>query len=124
MGYTFTKSTILKFMCFAYAAILLWSLYRIATSKQGQFSSAPGPNGHLIWRDSQSTNFLTNTPLTVVYIAGLLIPLLFMKNGKGLPLIAIGGATAAYSFLVAGKDEFGSYWCFTSVAYAIVSLFL
>ena len=124
LGYKSTGNTILLIMTFVVLAIFLWFTCRVATSKPGQFSSTPGANGHLIWKDTESSNIMLNTPITLAYLGGLLIPLLFMKNGKGLPLIGIGVATAIYSLYFAGPKEFGSYWCFTSVAYAVVALFV
>lgn len=125
MGYTYTKSNVLMVMCLVFLGIMLWSLYRIATSSKGQFSSAPGPRGHMVWTDSKSpNNLLGNLPITIAYFTGLMLPVLFMKNYKWVPLAIIGALTIGYSLFMAGGREFSSYWCFTSVAYAIVAMFL
>lgn len=130
MGYAFTKNDLLLFMTIMYFAMMLWGLWRVAFSKKGDFGALRGPGGHMIWRDSDnkgSTGFLggggiLGKIIPILYLGGMSIPLLFMKENRGLPLIAIGVSTAVYSMATAGKDEFSTMWCFYSVVYALAAL--
>lgn len=124
LGYMFTKSPILKYSTLAYALIIGYTLFRIATTPMSNFSSTPGEEGHLVWNDkTHSTDFLGGglNFIPYMYLAGLFLPLLY-QGWRGIPLIIVGLATAYYSLKVAGKKEFGSYWCYTSVIYALVAL--
>lgn len=123
-GYSATGSSMLGLMSVVFLAILMWTIYRLSRAECGQYSTAPGPNGHLVWRDSKSPNFLGSTLISVAYLFGLFVPLLFMREYRGIPLLIVGAITAAYSLMVAGRGEFGSYWCFASVAYAVAALFV
>lgn len=123
MGYINTKEPILMLTSFVFLGGLVWAGWRVGTSKPGQFSSAPGPNGHLVWSDSKSPNFLGGI-MGMIYVAGLFIPLFFMKEWKGAALIAIGVITAVLSLMFTSKGEFASYWCYAAVLYAIVALFV
>lgn len=127
LGYKYTKSNLLKMMTFIYVGIIMWTLMRLWKSKQGQFSSAPGPNGHMVWTDSAKPNdFLGGKMIGLLYFIGLFLPLLYMTGygGRGAFLIAIGVITAIYSMIFAGGKEFSSYWCFSAVAYSIASIFV
>lgn len=100
-------------------------LYRV--SKNGSsFSSTVGPNGHLIWNDPSSSNssFLGSGLIISLYLLGLFIPLLFMKEYRGIPLLVIGLITFFYNLKYSGTNEFGSMWCFSAVAYSMVALFV
>jgi hypothetical protein len=120
-----TKSNILSLMSFAFLGMLIWGFIRIWKSKPGQFSTSVGERGHLIWSDQSRPNqtLLGSVP-AIAYLAGISLPLLFMKDRKGYMLLAIGVITAIYSLTMAGKQEFGSYWCFSAVAYSIAALFV
>ena len=122
-GYIYTKNMILALMSFVFLGIIFWSSIRILKAKSMQFGSKIGEKGHLVWYDTEEKeNFLGGTPIVIWYMAGLLLPLLFMKNS--LPLIITGITTLLYSSVFAGKGEIGSYWCFTAVIYSIVSIFV
>lgn len=124
MGYMYTKDPILKYSSLAYALIIGYTLYRIATTPMNNFSSKPGEKGHLVWNDSTHPNDFLGGGFSFIpylYLAGLFVPLLY-QGVIGIPLIAVGLMTAYYSLRVAGKREFGSYWCYTSVIYALVAL--
>jgi hypothetical protein len=123
MGYKYTGSSFLYIMSFVYLAIFLWGILKITTSK-ASFHTTLGPNGHLAWHNKDNQSFLGNGVVTLLYLLGLFVPLLFMKNFKWVPLIAIGLVTAFISYKYSSTKEFGSYWCFTAVAYAIVALFV
>lgn len=123
MGYVNTKEPILMLTSFVFLGGLVWAGWRICTSKPGQFASSPGPNGHLVWSDTQSPTFLGGI-MGMIYLAGLFIPLFFMKEWKGVALITIGILTAIYSLMFTSKGEFASYWCYAAVLYAIAALFV
>jgi hypothetical protein len=123
MGYRYTKEISLAVMSWVFLGLLIWAFWRVIRSSPGQFSTLPGPNGHLIWDDKRSPSFLGGWWVGILYLAGLFIPLFFMKH-KGLMLIGVGVATAIFSLLAAPAKEFSSYWCYTTVIYALVALFI
>lgn len=140
LGYMYSKSPILKYSTLAYALIIGYTLFRIATTPMNNFSSTPGEKGHLskgkesfskggghlVWNDKMHPNNFLGGGLSFIpylYLAGVFLPLLF-QGWRCIPLIIVGLATAYYSLRVAGKKEFGSYWCFTSVIYALVAILL
>lgn len=119
MGYSFTKNKHLKYTFYMFFALFIWAIYRSIT---GNFESVRGETGHLVW--SGKDTLFGNEMFTMLYLLGLGLPLLYMKNKKGLPLIILGIITAAYSYYTSRGKEFGSMWCYTSVVYAFVALFL
>lgn len=125
MGARYTGSAILYMLSMVFVGIIAWGALRLWRSKPGQFSTNPGKNGHLVWSDTKSPTTFLGPPWVVgLYLLGLFVPLLFMKDYRGIPLIVIGVATAIYSMYFSDPKEFSSYWCFTSVVYAIVALFV
>lgn len=137
LGYKYTKSTVLGVLSFVFLGIILWTVMRLWKSKKGEFSSSPGPNGHLIWSDLRSQdNFLggngsVGSLINGLYLLGLFLPLVYMviysppgRWMRALMLIATGLATAGYSILYAAPKEFSSYWCYSAVLYAIVAIFV
>lgn len=118
------SSSILAMMSWVFLGLLIWALFRVGSAKSGQFFTSVGPNGHLVWSDSQSSSFIGGTWVAILYLAGLFIPLLFMKEWKGISLIAIGIVTAVISILASSKGEFSSYWCYTTVIYSLIALFI
>lgn len=124
MGYAYTQQFLLAAMSCVYGALMVWSLIRIWKSTPGQFQTHVGPNGHLVWTDGDAAGLLGGFWIAAIYIAGLFVPLLFMKEHKGLPLLLVGVVTAIYSFMSSSQGEFGSYWCYMAVAYAIAALFV
>lgn len=123
MGYQFTQSSILFFISLIMLGVFIGGLFRIGSAKPGQFYTTTGPNGHLMWQDKKTLTFLGNVPLVILYFIGLLVPVMFM-GWKGVPLLTIGVLTILYSAYKTKSQEFGSYWCFTAIAYAMVALFL
>ncbi len=118
MGWKYTKQPTLQIMTYIFIGLLIWGIFKTVSEK---FQSHVGPNGHLMWESDGQGHILQ--PFTWLYFLGLFIPLLYMGS-KGLPLIAIGIATLVYSWMSTKGKEFGSMWCFTSVAYALVALFV
>jgi hypothetical protein len=124
MGYRYTKETFLAVLSFIFLGILIWAGWRVIKSKPGQFSTSAGPHGHLIWSDEKSSSFLGGWWVGVLYLIGLFVPIFFMKEWKGAALITVGVLTAAFSLYVSPNKEFSSYWCYTTVIYAMVALFI
>lgn len=126
LGFMFTDSKVLKYSTLAYALIIGYTLFRVATTPMSNFSSTPGEKGHLVWDDSSHPNDFLGGGLRFIpylYLIGLFLPLLYQRI-SGIPLITIGLLTAYYSLRIAGKKEFGSYWCYTSVIYALIAILL
>ena len=128
LGYTHTKSAFLGILSYIFIGMLVWGLLRVCKSPKGSFSSSVGPKGHLVWNSTESSNFIggknevLSKIIPIFYFIGISLPLFFMKNHKGLPLLIVGIGTAAYSLLYASGKEFSSMWCFTAVLYAFTSL--
>lgn len=122
---------VLLYMLMIYAGIFGATLIRLFTER---FHSTVGRDGHLVWharkRSGESVAFLGGDSsgisqfVTLMYLLGLFVPLLFMEGNRGLPLIAIGIGTALYSWARTRGEEFSSMWCFTSVIYGAVALML
>lgn len=127
LGAKYTKSNFLHMMIYIYFAIILYGLYRVVTSSKGEFYTNTGEGGHLIWNDKKHPNsFLSGgIPLIgILYFIGLFLPLMFAEKYKGIPLLLIGLLTLCYSLTKAKKGEFSSLWCYYSVIYAVVALFV
>jgi|688.fasta_scaffold17193_7 hypothetical protein len=125
-GYRYTKVNLLKYMCVVYFAIILWGIYRVVTASKGSFYTSPNSQGHLVWHDSSKKNFLGgNLPQYLIpslYLGGLFIPLIFQKDNRGLPLIAVGVGSIAFSTIMGDSESFSSLWCFYAVIYSFVAL--
>lgn len=124
-GYLSINQQFLLYLAYFYFFIWLYGVWRIATSEYGQFFTEVGDKGHLVWKDSKHPNlFIGNGFIAVIYLLGLFVPLIFMSNFKGWPLIIVGLVTAIYSWAVTQGQEFSSMWCLTAIAYSIVALYL
>ena len=125
MGYWSTGSTILLSLGVLVSAIMIGTIIRIADTPLSAFGSTVGEHGHLIWNDFSlpNTSIVGGYFVGFVYLIGILIPLLWM-GWRGVPLLIVSLVTTGFSWYMAGSKEFGSYWCFTAVAYALVALFI
>ena len=123
MGYKHTQKDVLGYASWIFLGLLIWTLFRIFSSGSGQFSTSVGPSGHLVWNDAKSS-FLGGWWITALYLAGLFVPLFFMKEGKGGVLMTRGAITVVLSLLVTSSGEFSSYWCYTTVIYGLAALFI
>jgi hypothetical protein len=135
MGAIYTKSDILYFLSYIFMGIFLWGLYRVGTAKPGEFYTSENSKGRLVWYDDSNdvnskdrgfvggSNSVTNIIIPILYILGLLFPLLFPKEYRGLPLLFVAIASALYS-LSLKQGSFASLWCFYSVIYAVVAIFV
>jgi len=112
---------ILKIMTLIYTIILVIMLYRTMTEN---FYTTVGPNGHLVW-NSRRRPFLTGGCylIGILYLIGVFLGLLWVVP-QSMPLIAIGFFTLVWSMSQAPGGEFGSFWCFTAVAYSVAAIFV
>ncbi|MDB4769361.1 hypothetical protein OAG24_00200 [bacterium] len=117
---------ILKVMTFVFSGVMIWGIWKSMTSS---FSSHVGNNGRLVWNVDGSS--LSNSFPGILYLIGIVLPLLFVKPiERSLPLIMVGIATFIFSWYqtrdsVSGKSEgFGSYWCFSAIAFSLTALFV
>ena len=120
-----TRSNLLNFMVYVYFGMLLWGFWRLGTAPKGSFYTAPNANGNLVWHDTSSETFLGGDHpylVTGLYLGGLIVPLLFQKDHRGLPLIAVGVGSLLYSMFIADKESFSSLWCYYAVIYSLVAL--
>lgn len=134
MGYKNTESDILFYMSIVFLLILVYGFLKITSnaSLEGHgvtFNSSVGENGHLVWerndtKESQNELFLGPNWIVWLYLLGLFLPLLFMKEYRGLPLLAVGLGTFYYNTKYSNTKEFGSMWCYSAVIYSIVALFV
>jgi hypothetical protein len=121
MGYRYTKSIFLQILTYVFVGFFIWGLIRVFSAKPGQFHSDISSSGRLEWKDNASSSFVKWVPL---WLAGLLIPLLFMKEYRGIPLLVVGLGTMAYSFYITSGQGWSSMWCFLSIIYSITALFV
>lgn len=131
LGYTYTKEIILYYMSFIYLALFLYAIFKVlrtssagGASNASHYHSVVGPNGHWIWKNGSSDSVINGWVIGLLYLIGLFVPLLFMKDYRGLPLLFVGIVTAIYSLVISGKGEFGSMWCITAVLYSVVAIFV
>lgn len=120
LGWKYTQKNTLYFLTMIYLVILMYGIFRIY-SKGSEFYTKPGDGGHLIWHADKGS-FMGSWLIGGLYLLGLFVPLLFAKNGKGIPLLVIGILTALYSLMIAKKGEFSSLWCNYAVIYAVVAV--
>lgn len=125
LGAVATQESFLYVLSFIYLGILLWVLvFRLGTARPGQFYTTQGKRGHLVWVDKQESSFIGGWGIGTLYLAGLFVPLLFAKEKRGLPLILVGGGTAAFSLFLGVGEEFSSLWCYYAVLYALAAVFV
>jgi hypothetical protein len=131
-GYMTTQSktllagTLVFFVTFLIAII---AVLKKSNGPSDEWKSEPGPNGHLIWyRPGASgmdfVKLLDGTPITsMMYMAGLLLPPLFMKpSGKGAVMTTFGITSFFVAKWTSNPNEFSSNWCYISVIYPLVAI--
>ena len=122
MGYLYTGETILYGLTFVFIFILVGQLLRVVGSDSQDRKTEVGPNGHLMWLDDGQFHLLGNPIVLGLYVIGIFLPLAYMKDKKGWPLIGVAAGTAAYSILTSKGEEVGSMWCFWGIIYAVVAV--
>lgn len=116
-----TQAQILRIMTFIFIGIMIWGIWKVSSSN---FSSYVGSNGRLEW------NLQENSFPSILYLIGIVLPLFFVRPiERSLPLIVAGIATFIFSWYQTknsnGKTEgFGSFWCFTAIAFSLTALFV
>jgi hypothetical protein len=121
MGYRYTRRAFLQVFTWIFTGFFIWGLIRVISAKPGQFHSDISSSGRLAWKDSGSSSFVKWAPL---WLAGLLLPLLFMKGYRGIPLLVVGLGTMAYSWYITSGKGASSLWCFLAIIYSITALFV
>ena len=138
MGYITTGSNFLFILSIVLALVFTYyTIYAITSSKN--FYTSPGQSCHLVWHQSKdsmtSANlstcgnnndtglFLTkNKYLTILYLIGLFVPLLFMiPKWQGYVLLFVGITSFTYAKLTSSPQEFSSMWCYVAIIYAVVA---
>jgi hypothetical protein len=120
MGSLYTKGGVSKFLGLMAVVYALIILEKVAVGSLRSGKTEVGEQGHLVWNFGGSGIGYASIP----YLMGILLPLFFQKDGKGLPLVLVGVLTFSYSMMKAKTREFGSFWCFTAVVYSLLALFL
>lgn len=137
MGWKYTSADTLGMLTMVYAVILIYNIF----SKGYFYTTVVGEKGHLVWKryeaDASSSGgvtggnsgrygvevpFLGSGLTGVLYLFGLFVPLTFMEGQQKWWLLGTGVLTALYAAVCAGPGEFGSYWCYTAVAYSVIAL--
>jgi len=125
-GFVVTRADVLWYLSWVLLGFFLYCVLRVTTAGPGKSYSTVGPNGHLQWRSPFGENGgdqgIFPKGYGILYAIGLFVPLLFMKAGAGLVLLAVGIGTAIYSLIRAKGKEFGSMWCFTAVLYSLAAI--
>lgn len=101
--------------------VFLYQIYKFIGSKN---YSIVGEKGHLVWTTSSTPNGIFKTEIAIIYLLGLFLPLVIIPTTKNCILALIGVITFGYSWLKTRSKEFGSYWCFTAIAYSVAALLL
>jgi hypothetical protein len=116
--------TILHILSFVLLGILFYGIFRVGDG-DNSFKSEVGKKGHLMWQSynkGKKTNFLGGWWVGALYLIGLFLPMFFMEGS--IALLLIGVMTFITSLIYARGEEFGSFWCFTAVAYSFAALFV
>lgn len=108
------------------------SIVSLFTASKGKFKTEKGPNCHLVWSrepdegEEERGGFMSNIGfLPVLYLAGLLLPLLFIKPfSRGLILTILGFVSLGLSLGVAGTKEFSSWWCWIAGVWTAAALII
>ncbi len=121
LGWRTTGSAWLKYGTVVFLATFVYAIYRALTET---FTTTVGPNGHLVWVSRDNRSFLSGgvPVLTVAYLAGLLVPLLFMKSTRlKYALLTYGLATLGYSMWNYTKtEEMSTMWCWLACGYVLI----
>lgn len=113
MAYTTTGKLWYGFL--AYVLIAIGVALYLYNSKD-KFKSIKGENGHLIWLQNDKNLFSDKKLLGLIYLFGILYPMLYIPNFKAkIATIGITLGTALYSiYNYNSTGEFSSMWCFSA----------
>lgn len=115
--------------------ILLLIALANGVDKNQRFETKSGSNCHLVWKrtnkstgtvKTSGTRFMADhTIFNIMYLAGLFIPLLFVKPlKKGVVLAFLGLILLVISRKMGSRDEFSSWWCWIAGVFVIAALIL
>jgi preprotein translocase subunit SecG len=111
---------ILTAMVIMFTIFFIYSIY-MASSNKTKFSTTTGPNCHLVWKRGQGLDFM-GEKLIILYLAGLIVPLLFVENfKKGLILITVGLVLMIFSRMMSSQKEMGSWWCWVAFVFVLAA---
>lgn len=106
----------------------------ILASSPEPFKTSKGPNCHLTWSRTEDgkelfigdSAFMSNwSPAVIIYLAGLFIPILFIKpKSRAVKIAIIGGLTLGVSKLFSSKREFSSWWCWAAGIFTLGAVFI
>lgn len=103
-----------------FVILFIYSIYM--ASRSTKFSTKTGPNCHLVWKRGKGLDFMGDK-LILIYLAGLIVPLLFVENlKKGLVLIGVGLVLMIFARMMSTQKEMGSWWCWVAFVFVIAAL--
>lgn len=99
----------------------------VTASGPEKFKTEKGPNCHLVWNrgsHESGTDFMSDHgKVSALYLAGLFLPLLFIKPvGRAVFLTSLGVGTMVFARKMSSKTEFSSWWCWVAGAWAVGAL--
>ena len=122
-----SNKTILLIAYVIFAVILVYMIFRAVQNWRG-FNTETTASCHLKWTRSDSKySFMSDIPyLPLLYIGGLLLPLLMIQDKKqSWLLFGIGLVTLIVALMFYRKDgSFSSMWCFLAFFYVLGILYL
>lgn len=125
-SYVGYKNTNEKTLFYLTVFFILIIIYEYFSTKNDAFNSTVGPNGHLVWnrydQNGQSKSLFGNNIIGIIYLIGLFLPFLFMKNNTMKIILILFGLITFSLTRIYYNEEFGSMWCFVSVLLSLVAL--
>lgn len=103
-----------------FVILFIYSIYM--ASRSTKFSTKTGPNCHLVWKRGKNLDFM-GEKLIIIYLIGLIVPLLFVENlKKGLILIGVGLVLMIFARMMSSQKEMGSWWCWVAFVFVLAAL--
>lgn len=103
-----------------FTILFIYSIYM--STRSTRFSTKTGPNCHLVWKRGKGLDFMGDK-LILIYLVGLIVPLLFVENlKKGLVLIGVGLVLMIFARMMSTQKEMGSWWCWVAFVFVIAAL--
>jgi hypothetical protein len=122
LGYVTTKNRTLMYYTIIFSAVLL---YQVIILKDDKFFSTIGVNGHLVWRRYHNgielSQFLGSNLMNFLYVFGLIIPFLYMRNKLKYIIISIIVFTC-FATYYNYNSEFSSMWCFYAMVTSLITI--
>lgn len=125
MAYLATENTSLVPMLLTTFGLMIYDVQNAFTTDS--FKVSRGEKGHLVWhryRDGEKISVLSNDLFGGIYLIGLLLPILFMKDKvMSITLFVFGIISCLTIKYLYSDEEFNSMWCYVSVGYVFMALF-